>query len=74
MAREPRIYAPAERLDVEVLVDDRWFPGELRAWLLSQDGGWRANVQFRTKPGWTYLTTVNADRVRLAEGDRPEPS
>jgi hypothetical protein len=67
MAREARIYQPAERLDVEVLVDDRWLPGELRAWFPGQDGGWRANVQYRTKPGWTYLTTVEADKVRLVD-------
>lgn len=42
----------------EILFDDRWFPGELRAWSPRHDGGWRANMQYRTKPGWTYLTTA----------------
>jgi len=58
-----RVYQPHERLDVEVLVNGTWHPGELR-------GTWRrhgrklCNVSWRDRPGMTHLNTVPADRVR----------
>lgn len=67
MAREPRIYSGHDRPFVEVLVDGIWYPGELRAWLPNDDGGWRANVGYTVKPGWNYIATVPAERVRLVE-------
>lgn len=60
------VYRPDQRPDVEVLVDDTWYPGELRAWQ-QRDDGWWANVNWSTGPGLTYLDTVPADRVRPAE-------
>jgi len=47
---EPRIYDPAERPLIEVLIDGTWYPGELRAWLPNDDGTWRANVGYSTAP------------------------
>lgn len=67
MAGEPRIYSGHDRPLVEVLVDGRWCPGELRAWLPAEDGGWRANVGYSTGPGENRLATVDADRVRPVE-------
>jgi hypothetical protein len=32
-----RIYAPFERPSIEVLVDGRWLPGELRMWSQESD-------------------------------------
>lgn len=69
MSREPRIYAPAERPDVEVLVDGEWLVGELRAWFPVGDDEWVAQVQYR--PAGT--TTRQIDR--FAAGDvRPDMS
>lgn len=56
------VFRPDERPDVEVLVDDVWYPGELRAWQRRADGWW-ANVNW-TRDGMRYLDTVLADRVR----------
>jgi len=46
---------------VTVEQDGRW-PGWLRAWRRSADGG-RAFVQYRRGPGLTYLHWVDASRV-----------
>lgn len=61
---EPRVYLPADRPAVEVLVDESWCPGELRAWFPREDGWW-ANVAWSIAPGHTFLGTVPADHVRL---------
>ena len=58
------LYNGWERPLVEVLVDDTWYPGELRAWLQAADESWTANVSWTKRPGETYLDTVTADRVR----------
>jgi hypothetical protein len=40
------IYSGWDHIDVEVLVDANWHPGELRAWDLNDDDGtWSASVQ-----------------------------
>lgn len=57
------VYRPDQRPDIEVLVDDVWHPGELRAWQQRPDGWW-ANVNW-TINGMRYLDTIPADRVRL---------
>jgi hypothetical protein len=52
---DPRIDAPAERPLTAALIDRRWRPGELRAWLPNQDGTWRADVGYsagRFRTGW----------------------
>lgn len=61
---EPRVYSPADRPEVEVLVDDTWWPGELRAWFPQDDGTWRANVSYRTGVSQQHLKTVLEDHVR----------
>lgn len=61
------VYPPAERPDIEVLVDGTWHPGELRGWW--DRGGQRPmNVSWRTGPGLTRLDTVPAGRVREVGG------
>jgi len=62
-SRPVKIYKLHERPAVEVLVDDTWFPGELR-------GTWRrrgrrlCNVSWRDRIGMTHLDSVPADHVR----------
>lgn len=45
--REPKIYEPADRPDVEVLVDGQWLIGELRMWKPDGEDDWIAQVQWR---------------------------
>jgi hypothetical protein len=66
---EARIYAPAERPDVEVRVDGAWYQGELRAWFPNDDGTWRAQVQWRRQAGSTGIDTFVAEDVRLDESE-----
>lgn len=59
------VYRPDERPDIEVEVDGRWYPGELRGWW--DRGGRRLmNVQWRQAVGLTRLETIPAERVRPA--------
>lgn len=48
---EARICALAERPAVEVLVDEDWYEGELRAWFPQEDGTWRGNAAYRASAG-----------------------
>lgn len=48
---------------VEVLTDDRWCPGLLRAWQ-RYDEGWFAFVHVTVGVGMTYVRTVPAEMVR----------
>lgn len=68
--REPRIYAPADRPDVEVLVDGDWLPGELRMWMPEGEDAWSAQVQWRP-PGTNSrrIDTFEAARVRAVDED-----
>lgn len=59
---------PGDRPDVEVLVDDHWWPGELRMWTQHDDGTWTAQVQWRRRPADTHIDTFPAERVRESEG------
>lgn len=59
------VYAPADRPDVEVLVDGTWHPGELRGWW-DRDGVRLMNVSWREAVGMTRIDTVPDDRVRPA--------
>lgn len=62
-------YRPDERPDVEVLVGDAWYPGELRAWQQREDGWW-ANVNW-SRDGMRYLDTVPAANVRQTPTGTP---
>lgn len=66
-----RVYPPAERPDVEVLVDGAWYAGELRAWTPGPDG-WVAQVQWRRVAGETRLANFPAAEVRLAVSQTPD--
>lgn len=41
------MYAPADRPDVEVLVDGEWRPGELRAWYPVGETDWEGLVDWQ---------------------------
>ena len=64
---EPRDFTPADRPDVEILVDGVWYAGELRAWL-PRDDGWHGNVEYSTGVGENRLDTVPEYRIRRLEG------
>jgi hypothetical protein len=61
---EPRVYKPQHRPDCEVLVDGTWHLAELRAWFPNDDGTWRGNVMYSTRPGDNRLDTFPGDRIR----------
>jgi hypothetical protein len=62
------VYPPADRPEVEVLVDGTWYPGELRMWTQGEDGSWSANVMWSRASGENRLDTFPSDNVRpLAE-------
>jgi hypothetical protein len=61
---EPVVYRPADRPDVEVLVDGTWYAGELRAWFPLPDGTWEGNVQYSLGPAQNYLDQFPQDRIR----------
>lgn len=58
------VYLPADRPDVEVLVDGEWCEGELRMWLQHPDGSWWGDVQWRRDPGATYLGSFPTHQLR----------
>lgn len=60
---DTRTYAPADRPAVEVEVNGRWLPGELRMWT-RREGGWWAQVSYSEAAGMTRIETVPASRVR----------
>lgn len=63
------IYAPLERPDVEVLVDDTWWPGEVRMATELTDGVWQHDVQYRTDAG-QFVDTFPDERIRADTVDR----
>lgn len=69
-----RVYAPADRPLIEVLVDETWRPGELRAWSQREGGAWWGNVSWSAGPGLTYLDTVPAERLRPVADENDDPS
>ncbi len=57
------VYSPADRPEVEVLVDGAWFYGELRMWTQHRDGSWWANVMWSSAVAENRLDTFNAEDV-----------
>lgn len=66
MRRHVTVYAPADRPDVEVLVDGDWLPGEARMRWIDDAGIWWYQVQWRP-PGTNTrrLDNIPASSVRL---------
>ena len=62
-----RDYAPADRPEVEVLVNDAWRPGDLRGWTQRRHSGWWGHVEYTMGPAQNYLDTFPADQVRPFE-------
>jgi hypothetical protein len=69
-----RSVTPGEEPPCEVLVDDTWHPGWVRAWFRREDG-WHANVEYsataRTREGVEYpsnhLATFAPGQYRKVE-------
>ena len=60
------VYAPAERPICEVQPDpevDEWWPGEVRALFLREDGWW-VNANWTVRHVDTYSRTFPANQVR----------
>ena len=64
------------REDCEVLVDDAWWPGELRAWRRNAEGTWEGCVTW-TRPengmAANRLDWFPADRLRQDTTEREDP-
>ena len=69
MAKQIHTFHGFDRPDVEVLVDDTWWPGELRQWTQHDDDTWHGNVTYRDADG-QRSATFPADRIRLDTIDR----
>ncbi len=52
---------PADRPEVEVLVDGTWHYGELRMWTQHDDESWSANVVWSRAHGANRLDTFLAE-------------
>ncbi|HZW45809.1 MAG TPA: hypothetical protein VFF32_15765 [Dermatophilaceae bacterium] len=71
MPPQHQVYRPAERPDVEALIDGQWRPGELRAWTQHEDGTRTFDVQYQ--PVGTNSRTIGtftADEIRSDTVDR----
>lgn len=71
--RRDHVYKPHERPLVEVLVDGRWLPGEIRMWSLLEDDTVVGNVQYSTHPGDNRLGTFDLADVRPVDERSGEP-
>lgn len=70
VTRQPRVYKPYERPDVEVLVDGDWLVGELRQWKPLGETDWIAEVQWRPAGSHTRrIDDFEPARVRPVEDD-----
>jgi hypothetical protein len=59
------VYKPADRPDVEVLVDDEWLPGEARMRWQEDSGTWWYQVSWRPAATHTRrLDNFPTDRLR----------
>jgi hypothetical protein len=61
-----------QELDVEVLVGEDWWPGELTAWA-KRDGAWLGHCTWRTGVAQQYRGAMPSDQIRLVEGPLPCP-
>ncbi|PUA79204.1 hypothetical protein [Nocardioides currus] len=59
-------FRPDERPDVEVLVDEVWFTGELRQWKQLSDGSWTGQVTWRSSACVNRIDTFPASSIREA--------
>lgn len=66
---EPYLYTHEDETSVEVLVDDQWWPAELRMRTQLADGSYRYNTAW-TRDGQTRLDTFHQDQVRPDTIDR----
>lgn len=55
-------------LPIEVLVDEQWWPGELRQ-RRKRDGEWVADVQYNRGPGMNYLAVMPYFRLRISPNE-----
>lgn len=68
--RQARIFAPADRPDVQVLVEGDWRPGELRAWYPAGETAWEALVDWQPVGSTSRRPDrFPQDRVRSDETD-----
>ena len=66
-----KLYRPDERPDVEVLVDDEWWPGELWEWRQDDAGAWSGFCSWQRGPGQGRHTDVfPGERIRPDTVDR----
>lgn len=61
---------PTTRLgiDVEVHVDDTWWPGTLEHWRQTADGRWDGWVRYSTGIGQTRIGWYNQEQIRPVDG------
>lgn len=64
VAEQHFVYRGLDRKLVEVLVDDTWWPGELRSWDQAEDGSWSGMAEWTVEAGSTFLGRVPATRLR----------
>lgn len=65
------IYSGDDRIEVEVLVNDQWRPGELRSWDQADSGTWSGIVSWSAGPMRNHLDRFPADRIRPVDEARP---
>ncbi len=71
MVRQRIISKPADRPDVEVLVDGHWCPGEVRMQTQHDDGSWVLEVAYRPHGKLSsMIESFPANRVRDDTIDR----
>lgn len=69
MSGQRIVYGPRDMPDVEVLVDDRWWPGGVRSATEREDGTWTHHVQCRT-PAGRFVGNFLDEQVRSDLVDR----
>ena len=64
--REPRIFTGHDMPEVEVLIDNAWYFGDLRMWSPNDDGTWTAHVTYNLAAGERRIDSFPAHHVRAA--------